>query len=180
MIRHLLVILLLSAAGLTGAAEVFELDSWRMFPSSSVSAGDSAVSTVGFDDGKWHVVNLPSTVLNALVRDSVYPDPRVGMNNYLIPDASDEFNRRIGLDKYNHLGTDKNPWQQPWFFRTSFKAFNRRRDQRVWLKLDGINYRADIWVNGFKIADRDTTVGMFRRFKYDITPYVNFGRDNAV
>ena len=113
---------------------------WSLYHSTGVGDPDSIVSTVGYDDSAWHEVELPSTVLSALVKDSIYPDPRVGMNNYLIPDVSDDFNRRLGLDRYNHLSNGTNPWQQPWWYRTELAVPANWRGNRVWLKLDGINY----------------------------------------
>ncbi|MDE6402197.1 MAG: glycoside hydrolase family 2, partial [Muribaculaceae bacterium] len=162
------------------AAGALTPEGWRLYHSGGVTSSDSAVSAVGFDDSSWHHVTVPSTVLNALVCDGVYPDPRVGMNNYLIPDVSDEFNARLGLDKYNHLADGSNPWQQPWWYRVEFKVPSAWRGKLVWLNLDGINYRADVWVNGHRVADRDSVVGMFRRFRFDVTPYIKPGRDNAV
>lgn len=172
--------ILVMAAAWWSAASARVLDGWRMLNAGDVAATDSVVATVGFDDSLWHPVELPSTVLNALVRDSVYPDPRVGMNNYLIPDVSDEFNARLGLDRYNHLASGENPWQQPWLYRAEFDAPRQWRGNKLWLNLDGINYRADVWVNGVKVADRDTTVGMFRRFRFDVTPHIRPGHKNAV
>ena len=60
---------------------------------------------------------MPTTVLNALVKENVYPDPRIGLNNYLIPDVSDEFNARMDLSKYNYLKSGRNPWQDPYWYR---------------------------------------------------------------
>ncbi|MDE7386666.1 MAG: glycoside hydrolase family 2 [Muribaculaceae bacterium] len=168
------------AACMSLAAGALTPEGWRLYHSGGVTSPDSAVSAVGFDDSSWHHVTVPSTVLNALVCDGVYPDPRVGMNNYLIPDVSDEFNARLGLDKYNHLADGSNPWQQPWWYRVEFKVPSAWRGKLVWLNLDGINYRADVWVNGHRVADRDSVVGMFRRFRFDVTPYIKPGRDNAV
>src|ERR1700733_12723565 len=45
----------------------------------------------------WFPVNVPSTVLTGLVANKIYPDPYNGMNNMLIPDASDEFNHQYHL-----------------------------------------------------------------------------------
>ena len=36
------------------------------------------------------------------------------------------------------------------------------------LEFDGINYRANIWLNGKKMADASTTFGAFRRFSIDV------------
>lgn len=165
---------------MAGQADELVLGNWRLFHSDGVGVADSMAATVGFDDLKWHPVTVPSTVLNALVRDSVYPDPHVGMNNYLIPDVSDEFNRRLGLERYNHLASGENPWKQPWLYRTEFKAPKLWRGRNIRLRLDGINYRADVWLNGVKVADRDTIVGMFRRFSFDVSSCIRPGRMNAV
>ena len=34
------------------------------------------------------------------------------------------------------------------------------------LHLDGINYEANIWLNGKLVARRDQVIGMFRRFEF--------------
>lgn len=172
--------MLLAASALAVQARSLRLCDWTMLQQSGIEACDSVVATPGYDDSRWHAVTVPSTVLNGLVRQGVYPDPRTGMNNYMIPDASDVFNARLGLERYSHLGGRENPWRQPWTYRTEFRAPRSWRGKTLWLKLDGINYRADVWVNGHKVADRDSTVGMFRRFRFDITPWVKPGRDNAV
>ncbi len=52
---------------------------------------------------------VPSTVLTGLVANRVYPDPYSGMNNMLIPDASDAFNKQYNLEQYSHLPNDPNP-----------------------------------------------------------------------
>lgn len=116
------------------------------------------------DTARWYPATVPTTVLNALVKDSVYPDPRIGMNNFLIPDVSEP----------------GSPWKDPWWFRTDFKLPKVSKQERVWLNLDGINYRADIWLNGKQIASADTVVGMFRRFKFDITDVARPGKDNSL
>lgn len=167
------------AAGRPSAREI-NLGEWRLQHSALVRDADAAVSTAGYDDNSWHNVTLPATVLNALVRDSVYPDPRVGMNNYLIPDVSDEFNRRLGLERYSHLGDGKNPWQEPYWYRTEIDVPASWKGELNRLELDGINYRADVWVNGKKIADSDTIVGMFRRFSFDVSRELLPGATNSI
>ena len=42
----------------------------------------------------WFPVKVPSTVLGGLVANKIYPDPYAGLNNMLIPDASDAFNKK--------------------------------------------------------------------------------------
>ena len=112
----------------------------------------------------WYQVQVPTTVLNALVKEGVYPDPRVGMNNFLIPDVSEE----------------GSPFRDPWWYRTHFSlSRSMAAAAHLWLHFDGINYRADIYVNGQQIASREEVVGMFRRFRFDIKPYIRKG-DNLL
>lgn len=155
---------MLCALAATGARrDAIELKDWEI--KSSLEATDGAeVSSAGYATDGWHRATVPTTVLNALVIDSVYPDPRIGMNNFLIPDVSEA----------------GSPWKAPWWYRTEFRMPRTGRQERVWLNLDGINYRADVWLNGRQLASADTIVGMFRRFKFDITDAVNPGKDNVL
>jgi exo-1,4-beta-D-glucosaminidase len=41
------------------------------------------------------------------------------------------------------------------------------RGKRAWLLFKGINYRADVWLNGRQLANRETVVGMYQRFFLD-------------
>lgn len=101
-------------------------------------------------------VTVPTTVLAALVENGVYPDPGFGMDNFNIPDASEP----------------GSPFRDPWIYRTEFSLPPSMRGKpHIWLHLDGINYRADITLNGNLIASKDTVVGMFRRFVLDIAPF---------
>ena len=140
----------------------------------------SAVSQVGFTPQGWFTTTVPTTVLGALVRHGVYPDPYIGTNNMLIPDVSDEHNKKYDLTKYSHLPDKANPWLKPWWFRKEFTMPADYAGRTAWLHLDGINYRAEVWVNGVKIASADDLVGMFRRFRLDVTKAVKPGEVNAV
>lgn len=147
------------------------LSDWQMESTLRVSRPDAEVSAPGFPAEGWHPVTVPSTVLSALVKEGVYPDPRVGMDNFSIPDVSDAFNERLGIP-------GENLWKDPWWYRTEFTlAETLRSKEIIWLHLDGINYRADIWVNGRQVASHDEVVGMFRRFRFNITKYLRPGRN---
>ena len=151
---------------------------WTIRSSLKVNAGGETISTENFNAADWFRARVPTTVLSALIKDSVYPDPWIGLNNYRIPDVSDEFNRKYDLARYSYLGNGTNPWKDPYWFRKGFNIPDTYMGQRLWLNFDGINYRADVWLNGHKVAGEKEMVGMFRRFKYDITQYVLFNRTN--
>ncbi len=156
------------------------LKNWKLESSLQVRSGGKDISSVGFNDNQWLNTEVPTTVLRALVKAKVYPDPHYDLNNFLIPDASDELNKRLNLGIYSHIENHPNPFKDPYWFRTTFKIPDGKKGEKVWLNFDGINYRADVWLNGIKIAGAKEMSGMFRRFKYDITGNVHFGGLNAL
>lgn len=155
-------------------------DGWRMQAQVLAGADGAAISRPGVALENWCAAAVPTTVLGALVRQGVYPDPYVGANNMLIPDASDDHNRRYDLAKFSHLPDKSNPWSKPWWFRTEFDVPERFSGKVVWLNLDGLNYRADIWLNGQRLADSRQVAGMFQRFHFDITALALRGRRNVL
>ncbi len=163
-------LLFATALEFISGAQVIELKNWQMVNSSEL----------GRADAKWYDVQVPTTVLNALVKQGIYPDPRIGLNNYSIPDVSDEFNQKHDLAKFNYLKSGRNPWQDPYIFKTQVKLPSAYKGKKVWLTLYGINYRADVLVNGHKVADKEDIVGMFRRFRLNISDYVSVGNDNEI
>lgn len=52
-----------------------------------------------------------------------------------------------------------------------FKEFSwsPKKGENVVLDLDGINYRANIWLNGKQIADTSTVFGVYKQYEFDIT-----------
>jgi beta-galactosidase/beta-glucuronidase len=115
-------------------------------------------------------------VLTALVVNGVYPDPYLGTNNMRIPDAHDGMNARYDLAKYSHLPDKTNPWSAPYWYRTEFVAPAGFAGKTVWLNFAGINYRADVWLNGHRIADAKEMAGMFQRFRFDVTSALQAGK----
>ncbi len=123
----------------------------------------------------WHETEAPRTVLCALIKDGTYPDVRVWPNAFRVPDSSDTFNEQQDLAQYSHLPDGRNPWRDPWWYRVECDLPALTEGQRVWLNLDCLNYRADVWVNGTQIADREQVAGMFQRFRLDLTDHVQAG-----
>jgi hypothetical protein len=152
---------------------------WQLKDAAPDAAG-GAVSQVGYAAQGWIETTVPTTVLGTLVRHGVYPDPYIGTNNLLIPDASEKHTKRLNLAQYSHLPGQENPWLKPWWFRTEFKVPADYAGRTVWVHLDGLNYRAELWVNGVRMASTNELVGMFRRFCLDVTKVVKPGRANGL
>ena len=62
------------------------------------------------------------------------------------------------------------PFRCSWWYRTEFKAPDAANGQHVWLNFGGINNRANIWLNGRRIAESKDVAGAYRAYEFDITP----------
>ena len=128
-----------------------------MISARNVSADDSLVSLPGFDSSQWYTVRkMPATVLHVLQENGVYKNLYFGMN----------------------LATPKDLWKQDWWYRTTFTAPAGRDVFSLIFK--GINYRADIWLNGHKVANRQTVVGMYDSFEFNVTEFIVPGGQNVL
>ena len=155
-------------------------EGWQMRESAIVGIDGSVISKTGYQTEGWYSATMPDTALGVLVRHGVYPDPYIGMNNMKIPDASDAFNKRYSLAEYSHMPDGSNPWAKPYWFRREIELPLSYGGQTIWLNLDGINYRADVWLNGRLVAGAEELVGMFKRFRLNVTDYVRPGRTNVL
>ena len=54
------------------------------------------------------------------------------------------------------------------------------KDRRFWLHFGGINYRADVWLNGHRIADTKTVAGAYRTYDFDVTDLLKPGKENVL
>lgn len=184
-VKKLVIILLSIVWYHTACAQNFDnekqqLRAWKIISTTQLTAGAAEVSTSGFSDKNWIDARVPTSVLGALVKAKIYPDPHFDLNNMKIPDASDAFNKKNNLSKYSYLKGVENPFKDPYWFRTSFRVPTEHAQRRVWLNFDGINYRADVFVNGRQIANSRKMAGMFLRFNYDITEYVKRNEENII
>lgn len=137
---------------------------WQMYKAGEVKEAAEKVSQPGYQTQQWMPAIVPGTVLNSLVYNKVYPEPYYGMNNHIdekiIPDLA-----HAGRDFYTY------------WFRTEFDIPESYKDKVVWLQVDGINYRAEIWVNGFLLGNMS---GMFKEDYIDITDFARVGQKNAL
>jgi exo-1,4-beta-D-glucosaminidase len=148
--------------------------------SSEVAGEDGArLSSPGVDTAVWAPTSVPATVLTALVRNGIYPNPYVGLNNTRIPDTHDGFNAAFDLIRYSHI-PGKNPWRKPYWFRTTFRVPGAYEGKRIWLTFDEINYRAEVWLNGARLSDPSDMVGMARPFRFDVSGSVSRHGDNVL
>ena len=166
------------APALCGAGSVTPLhEGWRLQSACTVKADGAAISAAGFATDGWLAATVPTTVLAAQVADKVVPDPYFGMNLRNLAGVS----YPIGHDFSNEPMPDDSPYHCGWWYRTEFSVpAAEGHDRRYWLHFGGINYRADIWVNGKKVADSSDVAGAYRTYDFDVTDFVKAGAKNVL
>ncbi len=148
---------------------------WRMQSSCQDSAKGEQISTVGYDASKWHAAEVPGTVVGALVTDKTLPDPNFGMNLKSFPGFVMD---NKGVFATRDLPSDS-PYRCSFWFRTEFTAPDSSKPT-AWLHLLGINYRANVWLNGKKVADRADVAGAYREFEIRVENALKRGGANAL
>src|ERR1700728_1427451 len=152
----LAMVVCLSQPSIALSAESMILSSgWQLQSAAKISQGGMEISSAGFHPDGWDAATVPGTVLTSLVNDGIYPEPLYGENNR--PDKIPE-----GLSR------------TAYWYRTTFKAPGEYRGKKIWLNFDGINYCAEVWVNG----DRAGSIrGAFTRGLFDVTAMVKPGQE---
>ena len=79
----------------------------------------------------------------------------------------------------NYGKIDKTQFDGVWTFSTRFRT-GRKKGEHYILDFKGLNYRADIYLNGKQIAAADTTFGPFIARTYDITEIARKFRKNTL
>jgi exo-1,4-beta-D-glucosaminidase len=131
---------------------------WRMQSSATDTATGAQMSTVGHASSSWYPVTVPSTVLAGLVANGQYPNIFFGNNLQSVPAAQ---------------------FTNSWWYRIEF---NRPEDGNptTWLGFDGLNYKANIWLNGQQVASSTNVIGTFRTYEYNVSSLIKRGQMNAL
>jgi exo-1,4-beta-D-glucosaminidase len=132
---------------------------WRMASAWDVVEQGSAISQRSYDASKWHnIARMPATVLEVLQEDGTYPNLYFGKNlTETVP---------------------KDLFRQDWWYRTTFTVPPGHKLQ--WLVFKGINYRAEIWLNGVRVANSRQLVGMYNQFELNVTGKAKVGAKNVL
>ncbi len=129
---------------------------WRLAPAPQVRSSGEEISRSGFDDKHWLVATVPGTVLTTMVDRGIYPDPDYGLNNMAIPESLAH---------------------QDYWYRVEFTVPAAARGRRLRLTFQGVNYAAEVWLNGTKLGG---FTGAFLRGTFDVTSVVKAGGANAL
>lgn len=131
-------------------------DNWEIYSSEEVQADGEMISTENYQPEDWYPATVPTTVMAALVELGEYEN--IFFDNNLEKISGERFDA-------------------PWWYRTQFTLDDIQPGQVTKLRFNGINYRADVWVNGEKIASSDSLKGGFRHFTFDVSDVVKQGEN---
>jgi exo-1,4-beta-D-glucosaminidase len=149
---------------------------WRVQSSAQVPASGGQISEPGFSTRDWYPTSAPKTVFAVLVENGVYKNPYFAMNLRSFPGVE----YKIGGQFANEEMPADSPYAVPWWYRNEFEVPAADKDKQIWMQFRGINYRAEIWINGKKVAGNDQVVGAFRRYDFNVTQFIHPGGKNAV
>jgi len=151
-------------------------DGWTLQSLYKVDAPGELVSTLKFVPRAWYAVTVPTTVVAELDKAKHYPDPYFGMNLRQLPGMT----YPMGQTFVSLPMAQDSPFLVPWWFRKEFVIPESFRGKTVWLKFGGINYRANIWLNGKQIAKADDVAGAWRTYEFNVTPTTRIGQTNTL
>ena len=157
-------------------ARIYLHKNWQILSSCEVKAVGEQISLVGFDAKGWHKADVPATVVGALVTDKTYPDPNYGTNLKSFPGMNYSDKNLFA----NQEMPDGSPFRCSWWYRTEFTTPAGEAKKIEWLNFLGINYRANIWINGQKVADANDVAGTYRSFEFNVSKFLNRGKANVL
>ncbi|MBR6962444.1 MAG: discoidin domain-containing protein [Prevotella sp.] len=137
-----------AVAGGPSAGRRYELSggNWRLQRASEVKATGEQIASAHFDDANWMAATVPGTVLASLMNIGAVPNP-----NYA--DEADEISESY--------------FRSNFWYRDEFEADSLLgQGQQQWLCFDGINWKANVYLNGYRLGRIE---GTFKRARFNVT-----------
>ena len=131
-----------------------KIESWKLLPAVDTMADGYMISSPQFSSNDWLAAKVPGTALVSYIENNLYPDPNYGDQQLLIPDSL---------------------FTRDFWYRSSFTMPQELAGECIWLNFDGINWKADIYLNGSYLGDIE---GAFLQKKFDITQYARRDENN--
>ncbi len=138
------------------SAEQQLADGWQIQQSAKVTAKGDSISLPRYKPEGWISAHVPSTVMGALADAGIYKDVFMGKNLETIP--TEQF-------------------RTSWWYRKDFEVADSIPFTNAQIGFDGINYYANIWLNGKKVAGADSIKGAFHTWQLDVTRFLQKGRN---
>ncbi len=131
-------------------------ENWKIQSSQYVFITGKELSLEASHTKDWIPARVPSTVLGTLVTNHIYKAPYFGEN-------------------LRHIPTKQ--FKVPWWYTTSFHINEDQIEFHASLDFEGINYKANVWLNGKQIAHSQSIHGAYRMTSLDINGAVISGQN---
>jgi exo-1,4-beta-D-glucosaminidase len=148
-------------------------DGWAIQSSAKVTGTGEAISDASFQTQGWTAADVPTTVVAAQVKSGLLPDPFFGKNLRQYPGVS----YPIGFNFSNVPMPPDSPYGVSWWYRKEFALPTDYAGKTVWLNFRGINYRANIFLNGKQIANSNDVAGAWRTYEFNVTSAIKPGNN---
>jgi hypothetical protein len=129
---------------------------WRVQRDSLVKTDGAVLSQAGYPDADWVIATVPGTTLVSYLNAGAIPDPNFGDNQMMV---SDSF------------------FYADFWYRNEFAVPAAFAGRHVSLNFDGINWKAEVFLNGEKLGRIE---GGFLRGHFDVTAKLRPGQKNAL
>jgi len=129
---------------------------WKIQRASEVDGTGEEISKPGYFSDDWVIATVPGTALVSYWNAGALPNPNFGDNQLMI---SESF------------------FNSDFWYRDEFEIPSSFNGDHIFLNFDGINWKADVFVNGVKAGRIE---GAFIRGKFDVTGLIKPGQNNAI
>lgn len=129
---------------------------WSLATVADTSGDGTTISSTHYRATKWLHATVPGTVLTTYIDRGIYPDPAYGLNNLAIPEKLS---------------------RQDYWYRVELNPPGNLRHHHLTLTFNGINYAAEVWLNGSKLGN---VKGAFIRGVFDVSEALLPGQANVL
>ena len=126
---------------------------WKLQRASEVNGTGEELASTGYEPTDWIVATVPGTVLSSYLNIGALPNP-----NYAD----------------NQLSVSESFFNSNFWYRNEFEIPADFRREKVFLDFDGINWKANVFLNGRKAGRIE---GAFTRGRLDVTDLIRTGKN---
>lgn len=126
---------------------------WKLKRASEVHGSGNLIASEGYDTEDWLAATVPGTVLSSYINIGAVPDPNHADNIFNISDS--------------YFNSD-------FWYRNEFELSDEFAGEKLFLEFDGINWKAEVYLNGHEIGKIE---GGFIRGRFDVSATARPGKN---
>lgn len=155
-------LLLASTLGFSAQAQQVFLHSgepvvdWKLKPQAEVKGDANTLCNAGYNVSSWVDAVVPGTAFTAYVNAGLEKDPNFGDNIHKV---------------------DRAKYDGSFWYRTEFKVPADFDKELIWLNFNGVNRKAEVYLNGHSLGILD---GFMHRGRFNVTDIVNKTGENVL